>query len=267
VAVGDVLATRWRFIDDGPHRGDANMGRDLALMDEVREDPANALPALRVYAWDPPCVSLGFHQKTADLDLDRCLALGYDVVRRPTGGRAVLHDREITYSLVVPESVFGRATSVIESYRILSQGLIEGLAHLGIATRLAPGSEHAGQGGSAACFASAARCDLVYGDRKVVGSAQVRRKGAILQHGSIPLVDREEAERVAILGDGAEPITGVTDLTTAAGRAVTYAEAAGALRQGFADAFGLEFVAADFAAEWSERVQRHAERALLCRAL
>jgi len=267
VAAGDVLATRWRFIDDGPHRGDANMGRDLALMDEIREDPATALPTLRVYAWDPPCVSLGFHQRTAELDLDRCRALGYDVVRRPTGGRAVLHDREITYSLVVPESIFGRATSVIESYRILSQGLIEGLALLGITTRLAPGSEHAGQGGSAACFASAARCDLVHGDRKVVGSAQVRRRGVILQHGSIPLVDREEAERMAILGEDAEPITGVTDLTTAAGRTITYAEAAQALRQGFAGAFGLQFLEAGFGPAWCERAEKHADRALLGRAL
>lgn len=267
MAAGDVLATRWRFIDDGPHRGDANMGRDLALMDEIREDPATALPTLRVYAWDPPCVSLGFHQRTAELDLDRCRALGYDVVRRPTGGRAVLHDREITYSLVVPESIFGRATSVIESYRILSQGLIEGLALLGITTRLAPGSEHAGQGGSAACFASAARCDLVHGDRKVVGSAQVRRRGVILQHGSIPLVDREEAERMAILGEDAEPITGVTDLTTAAGRTITYAEAAQALRQGFAGAFGLQFLEAGFGPAWCERAEKHADRALLGRAL
>jgi len=179
----------------------------------------------------------------------------------------VLHDREITYSLVVPESIFGRATSVIESYRILSQGLIEGLALLGITTRLAPGSEHAGQGGSAACFASAARCDLVHGDRKVVGSAQVRRRGVILQHGSIPLVDREEAERMAILGEDAEPITGVTDLTTAAGRTITYAEAAQALRQGFAGAFGLQFLEAGFGPAWCERAEKHAERALLGRAL
>jgi len=215
------------------------MALDLALLHEVIRAPEAAPPCLRVYSWMPPCVSLGFHQRVDADDVRRYRRLGYGVVRRPTGGRAVLHLAEITYSVVVAESVFRRPTSVIESYACLSLGLIEALALLGIRAELAPGISGDKVTGSKACFASAARCDLAHGGRKIVGSAQVRKKGAILQHGSIPLVDRREAEADALLGEGAQPIAGVVSVAEAAGRTVSYSEAAGAIRAGFERAFSL----------------------------
>ena len=237
-----VTRNTWRFFDTGARSGAFNMGLDLALMEEMHESPETALPSLRLYAWAPPCVSLGYHQRAEEIDFDRVHRAGFDLTRRPTGGRAVLHFEELTYSVVVPADVFGGPTTVIESYRILSDGLVRGLTRMGIDAMLAPGVRSEKQAGSPACFAAVALCDLVSSGRKIVGSAQVRRKGVILQHGSIPLIDREETERVALMGEGAPPISGMTCLTEAAGRPIGYAEAAGAVREGFIEAFGLDLV-------------------------
>jgi lipoate-protein ligase A len=163
-----------------------------------------------LYRWDPPAVSLGYFQDPAtEVDQAVCRSLGITVVRRPTGGRAVLHDREVTYSVVVG----GRRLpgSVVETYRRLAEGLVLGLRALGAEAVLAPEKatperatpERATPEGSGqalgACFEVPSSYEIIVGGRKVVGSAQVRRKGVILQHGSIPLV--LDADRLArVLG-------------------------------------------------------------------
>ncbi|MBE3575617.1 MAG: lipoate--protein ligase family protein [Firmicutes bacterium] len=145
-----------------------------------------APPTLRLYMWEPPALSLGYFQSRADVDEAALERRGFALVRRPTGGRAVLHWQEVTYSVVVPETWPGLPAGVTESYRWLSRGLVEGLRQLGLPVEWTAKSLVQGAG-SAACFEAPSFWELTIGGRKVVGSAQVRQKGVVLQHGSVPL--------------------------------------------------------------------------------
>lgn len=172
----------WRFIDTGVNDAYLNMAIDEAILDAHIKGLVS--PTLRVYRWDPPALSLGYSQAIEpEVDLVKCRELGIDVVRRLTGGRAVLHDRELTYSLVVSVK-HGFPESVIGSYRLLSRGLIACYRILGLDVDLKPGQRNLS---SAACFQAATLADLTYQGRKLAGSAQVRRKDVLLQHGSLPI--------------------------------------------------------------------------------
>lgn len=174
---------KWRLILSEPGPGYWNMAVDEALLDSVQRHLVP--PTLRLYYWQPPAVSLGYFQRVEEeIDLEACARQGIDVVRRPTGGRAVLHDAEITYSITVPRNM-GIPASVIRSYLWLSRGLLAGLRKLGIAAELTRGMR--GRSLSAACFDSSSWYEIVVAGRKLVGSAQVRKKEAILQHGSLLL--------------------------------------------------------------------------------
>jgi lipoate-protein ligase A len=183
----------WRLIRDQEYSGAQNMARDEALLLCHRE---NSAPVLRFYNWNAPCVSIGRLQK--NFDFSRAHNAGYQVVRRPTGGRAVLHQNEITYCAVVHASHLPRESrSVIGAYNWLSAGFIAGLQTLGIRAQL--GSAHAGHtpgstpGAPAAnCFGAAAQCDFLVGDKKLIGAAQCRQNDVVLQHGAI-LLDIDEA--------------------------------------------------------------------------
>lgn len=155
------------------------MPADLALLHDV---VAGARPALRLYRWDPPALSLGRFQPDDDVDRGACRRLGVEVVRRPTGGRALLHGGDLTYAVAMPRPP-GAAGSVDAVYRLLASGLIAGLAGLGVEAAVA---RHDGPAG-AVCFASQQGADLRVGERKLCGSAQLHRDGAVLQHGSILL--------------------------------------------------------------------------------
>jgi lipoate-protein ligase A len=230
----------WRFIDSGALTGAENMARDEALLEaHARGEIA---PTLRVYGWRPPAVSLGrFQRVESSIDLEACRALGVDVVRRPTGGRAILHTaNEVTFSLVVSAARLG-TTGVMDSYRALASGIVGALRSLGLDARLVErsGTTSPTMAQDPACFAVKARCDLVVGDAKLVGSAQVQRHGVILQQNSLPLrIDLGEWRKVFLRSDDAPRAAGLCD---AAGRDVGYAEVAEALRRGFAEALGVRF--------------------------
>lgn len=230
-----MVTARWRLILDPASPGSWNMAADEALFRRAEERGGQAV--LRMYMWSPPCVSLGrFQRADAGLDLDACRRLGVDVVRRPTGGRAILHEHEVTYSIVAPLA----GTGVIESYRELSAGLVKGLELLGI--RAEYGSQPApGAASRASCFAHAARCDIVAGGRKVIGSAQVRGAHWVLQQGSIPLwVNWKRNAEVFGWQDGSEA-GAAGSLADALGRAVTAEEVMSAVVRGFEDALGVQF--------------------------
>ena len=222
-------------------------------------------PTLRVYEWRPPAVSVGrFQEVDGHVDVEACRQREYELVRRPTGGRAILHDDEITYSVCLPEAVLTDGHSVRRSYRELSRGIELGLARLGLA------AESAERRGArdlpradlpTACFAHASRGDVVAAGRKIVGSAQTRRRGVILQHGSVPLrinladlaaVLRESAPRSErdSLRDGAGGIA------EALGRPLTRAQLADALVAGFQEAFPGEWVEGDLTEAEREDVDR-----------
>jgi lipoate-protein ligase A len=232
---------RWRFIDAGPRPGAANMAADEAMLEALLRD--EVLPTLRVYTWRPPAISLGrFQQAEGSVDLAACRRLGVEVVRRPTGGRAILHtDQEVTFSIVISESRLG-VRGVMDCYRAVAGGIVAGLRGLGLDARLVERSAPVAAPPMAqdpACFAVKARCDLVVGSAKLVGSAQVQRHGALLQQNSLPLAMQVERWREVFRRTGDAPAA--MGLWEAAGREVPYAEVARALRQGFGSAFGVTF--------------------------
>lgn len=175
----------WRLLVSPPLPGALNMAIDHMLLETYA---AASRPTLRFYQWTPPCLSLGLAQRLKrDVNLEVCTRLGIDVVRRQTGGRAILHDREVTYALVMPINhplIGGRG--VAQSYRAISEALCIGLIQLGIAVDLASRPDP-GQAKSAACFDIPSDYEITVGGRKLVGSAQARQHGVLLQHGSILL--------------------------------------------------------------------------------
>ncbi len=173
------MAQPWRLVDDLERPPDAagQMAADLAALDVVA---AGGPAVLRLYRWDPPALSLGRFQPADDVDHDACARHGVDVVRRPTGGRALLHGGDVTYAVVFPAPA-GDGARVESLYNWVAAGLIAGLAGLGVDAAVA---RHDGPAGPV-CFAGQQGADLRVGDRKLCGSAQVRRDGAVLQHGSI----------------------------------------------------------------------------------
>jgi lipoate-protein ligase A len=133
-------------------------------------------------------VSLGRHQPHAEVDAPAIAAAGYEIVRRPTGGRAILHTDEFTYSVAAAQSETRLAGGVMDSYLNISNALVAGLQRLGVAAHKAPASVRVGSDVSAACFEVPSAYEITAGGRKLIGSAQSRRAGYVLQHGSLPLV-------------------------------------------------------------------------------
>lgn len=175
--------TRWRLLDTGARDGAWNMACDLALMARVRSTGESVF---RVYAWSSPTLSFGRHEAALGrYDATAIAAAGVDVVRRPTGGRALLHDREVTYSVTAPVDP---AVSLPASMRRINQWLLRALHRLGVPA-IEAGEPRSMRPEGAACFALPAPGELTLGGRKLVGSAQVRHDGVLLQHGSILLDD------------------------------------------------------------------------------
>jgi lipoate-protein ligase A len=238
----------WRFLNSGPADGATNMAVDEAVLDGVRE--GSSPPTLRVYAWDPPTVSIGHSQKASiELDLEACRRKGFGVVRRPTGGRAVLHAGELTYSVIGPSGVPPLGGSIAESYRAIAGGLLLGLKALGIRAELAPVSTASRTRGEVAppCFVSAGRFEVVVAGRKLIGSAQRRVGAAVLQHGSlltdgthVQIADvlrvRTESERASIRRTLALKATDLAELTS---QQIEYEVLAGIIRTGFENAWGI----------------------------
>jgi lipoate-protein ligase A len=190
---------KWRLIRSGPLTGARNMALDEALLESVAA--GRSLPTLRLYGWSPPTVTLGYFQRVeSSVNLESCRNLGFDVVRRVTGGRAVLHDREVTYAVISPERCALFPGGVLENYRVIARVLQQTLDSFGLTTFLAPGRSRGSNGSGAqhsACFTAPATHELLHAGCKVTGSAQKRHGSAFLQHGSIPVeLDPERLFRV-----------------------------------------------------------------------
>jgi lipoate-protein ligase A len=220
--------TAWTLLEAGELAPAANMALDLAVLGaSVAEDRPD--PLVRVYGWNPPALSVGAKVDLPEDVRRRCAAMGVDVVHRPTGGGCVLHDRDVTYSVVAPEA--GR--SVLEAYRWVAGGLVAGLHLLGIGARVA---EHRATGRPLDCFAVATGADLEVGGRKICGSAQVRRRGWFLQHGSLPIVDIRE-KMASLLNKSVDRTSTCVEEWRPG---TTWSETASALIAGFAVAWGAE---------------------------
>lgn len=178
------VAMRWHLLLTHPLDGADNMALDDALQQRARDTGEGVV---RVYSWAHPTLSLGRNQRAAGVyPPERARALGVAIVRRPTGGRALLHHREITYSVTAPAP---EHESLAPSYRAINQALLEALRGLGVRAEVAVRSQRLPPPGSAPCFELPADGELMLGGRKLVGSAQYRERGALLQHGSILVHD------------------------------------------------------------------------------
>lgn len=183
------MTETWNFINSGSHDSYYNMAMDEALLNFVSRGEID--PVIRFYTWNPATLSIGYFQRLKrEIDIDKVKEKGYGLVRRQTGGRGVLHDKELTYSVIVPESHPNMPKTVTEAYRVISQGLLEGFKELGFETYFAiprnkEEREKLKQPRSSVCFDAPSWYELVVEGRKIAGSAQTRQKGVILQHGSI----------------------------------------------------------------------------------
>lgn len=191
----------WRLLVDGTLDGARNMALDRAILAGRAE--GTSPPTVRVYRWAVPTVSLGRFQKLDQVDIPACEDLGFDVVRRPTGGRGVLHDDELTYSIVA-STAEGVPRGVPASYRHLCEALAGAYRALGVDARLTSRDAPAPSGG--ACYLQTTRADLALGAAKLSGSAQVWERDAVLQHGSFVVSRDVEAEARVFGLDGQERV-------------------------------------------------------------
>jgi lipoate-protein ligase A len=207
------------------------MGLDEALLEAVSQGISP--PVLRLYGWNPPAVSVGYFQGLAEeIDLDACKRYGVDVVRRISGGGAVFHQAELTYSMAMPLTHPLAGSTIRESYELLCAGIVRGLDFLGVPSRFIPIN------------------DIISGERKISGNAQTRRMGCLLQHGTI-LLENDVDLMFELLRVPSEKLKGkliqdvkdrITSLKTLLNRPVSFAEAENALAEGFREALSLEFI-------------------------
>lgn len=254
----------WRIINTGASDPAWNMAVDEAILNA--HSRGLVPPTVRFFGWNPPTLSIGYFQRaTKEINFDTLNAHGLGFVRRPTGGRAVLHDRELTYSVIVSESHPMMPSSINESYRVLSMGLLEGFRELGFAAEMVSladekEKEKFASMGSAACFDSPSWYELVVEGRKVVGSAQVRQLHTILQHGSI-LLDLDIDQLFAVLNFPSERVRErfrsafadkAVSIKDFSGRDVSYEEAVAAFTVGFARGLGVRLEPSELTAEERE---------------
>jgi lipoate-protein ligase A len=254
------MARDWRLLTTPAAKGAWNMAVDEVMLEEIARHGGPA--SLRLYAWSPPCLSLGYSQPYADVDEDRLVGRGWDVVRRPTGGRAILHTDELTYSIVSPANEGVVSGSLMDSYDVLAGALLHAVRLLGINAEAKARAEPARSSANPVCFEVSSAHEITVEGKKLVGSAQARRKGAVLQHGSLPLTgDLGRITQVLVFDDettrrdsAARLLGCATTVESALGLPVPWSAAAEAMIQGFGAALGLRFDPAAL----SEREERRA---------
>jgi lipoate-protein ligase A len=243
------------------------MAVDSALLESVGR--GSSPPTLRAYTWRPYAVSVGRGQRrTLRLDPDRCRAAGVDVVVRPSGGRAVLHGADVTYAAVLPVEGEAATSGIAETYRRIAAILSTALSSLGVETDLADSRAVGGPGSALPCFTSAARDEILYRGRKLVGSAQRRTRTAVLQHGAI-LAGGAQGDMASLLADqdGAPRVRRslaerTVTLEEILGRSLSFDEVAGALGAAAEKVLGVSLFQGMLEEEEAaavERIMREAE--------
>lgn len=174
-----------RLISHGPHHAFFNMALDEAISEAVREKLSP--PTLRLYQWDRPSLSIGYFQKTSDINTDYCRMKEYPLVRRLTGGRAILHDEELTYSFSSSADSSPFQGSLLDNYSIISNALLSGLRQIGLHAESSFQRKRNAGHKNPACFKAVSYGEITAGGKKIVGSAQKRYRDGFMQHGSILL--------------------------------------------------------------------------------
>lgn len=252
----------WRLIKGSYHTGFMNMAIDEAIMIAHREGLVP--PTIRFYQWSPPAVSLGYFQDLEkEIDVNLCKNIGIDIVRRPTGGKAVLHDKELTYSFIIRENHPLVNDSILETYKKISGGMIRGLSYLGIEAELVPlreklknetllnkeeKSEIRYSDIKSICFSVPSQYEVQVEGKKIVGSAQVRKREIVLQHGSL-LIELEKDKLFSVFNFPSAQIRerlktrfNATSLEDILKRKINFSELSEILLRGFEEEFGVRLV-------------------------
>lgn len=241
------------------------MASDRVVLENIDK---TGLPVMRVYRWKPYCISLGFRQESSTIDIEKCKENGVDVISRPTGGRAVFHAEELTYSVIIPQNNSFFSGGVQKVYEAVSRGLIRGIRKLGVPAELQKRSldlrSHYKTSISVNCFSAAARSEVLVEGRKLIGSAQRHLQQGILQHGSILTGDKhldlpyylsglkkEEADKMS------ERLKGMTvSMGNYLGKEVSIKKLTDAVKQGMIEELDIEFDDSEFIDDEKRKIEK-----------
>lgn len=253
--------TLWRLLITTPTRGAWNMAADESILEHIGR--GEAIPTLRLYAWEPPCLSLGHAQPFADVDVGRLKQRGWEVVRRLTGGRAILHTDELTYSVIAPLSEPRVEGGVLESYNRLAQALLLAVTTLELPVEMKEGKANDSAVPNPVCFEVPSTYEITVNGKKLIGSAQARKKEGVLQHGSLPLTgdltricqalqfENESAREVA----SKRLLDRATTVESALGRKESWETAAQAFIHAFEAQLGLNLQQGEMSKSESRRTE------------
>jgi lipoate-protein ligase A len=250
----------WRLILNRASAGAVNMARDVAILEEVAG--GRCPPTLRLYGWSPPCLSLGRHQGLDAADAEFCRAHGIDIVRRPTGGRALLHHHELTYAVMAPLGQRPIPSRLQEAYRKICSALVSWCRDMGVAAELTPGEVNINLPSPASaipCFEAPAGGEVVVAGRKLIGSAMRAHGGFMLQHGAI-LLDWDSELQTGSMG--LEDDTGLRQLITTMADELGKPADLDELEQGLVRAFSEE-LGVSFQENAVTEQEQHRERELV----
>ena len=253
----------WWMVDSGEESGLYNMSFDEFLAKNVKKRPI-----LRFFQWKPYCLSLGYNQKNEIFEYGRLKENDIDIVKRPTGGRAVLHADEVTYSVIISDSHPLFYLGITELYKAISYALQKGLKYLGINAFIEKNKIGFGklEKLSPYCFSSIARYEIKYNGKKIIGSAQRRYKNSVLQHGSIPLTDYY-INLTEFISDNfkKEKIKSILkskscSISTLLNKDVSYKEVVNNIKKGFEDTFNIVFQRKDISASQKTSIEKLSKR-------
>lgn len=260
--------TTWRLIKSQPASGAWNMAVDEAMLNSVGTGSSPAV--LRLYSWTPPCLSLGYAQPYKDVNEEKITELGWEVVRRLTGGRAILHTDELTYSVIASNHEPRLKGGILESYMRLSQALLKAVINLGIPAVASPQTQTTQKnekGQNPVCFQVPSKYEITYQGKKLLGSAQARKKEGILQHGTLPL--QGDLDRIlqvlnlnpyykdskANFGNKNDLFGKATTLESVLGTAPSWEEAASAFVKAFEEVLNITLIDDQLISEEKDRAQ------------
>ena len=250
----------WRLLITPPARGVWNMALDESILEHIGR--GESIPTLRLYAWDPPCLSLGHAQPFADVDMTRLKERGWEVVRRATGGRAILHTDELTYSVIAPLNDPRVEGSVLESYNRLAQALLLAVKQLEVPVEMKNEiTQDDILRNNPVCFEVPSTYEITVDGKKLVGSAQARKKEGVLQHGSLPLTGDLTRICQALMFENESArenaskrlLQRATTVESALGRGISWETAAQAFIHAFEAQLGLSFEKGELSESESKR--------------
>jgi lipoate-protein ligase A len=253
---------RWRLIIDQPASGSWNMAVDDALLEAAQGD--SYIPTLRLYSWNPPCLSLGHAQHIREVNREALIKMGWDLVRRPTGGRAILHIDELTYSITGNTEQPILKGGILESYQKISQTFIQMLQKYSLDPRSREESQQAKNQVEPVCFEIPSNYEITVAGKKIIGSAQARRKNAILQHGAIPLTgDISRIIKVLAYSDedsrknaALRVLSRATTIENQTGKSISWHQSAMDLVRAFEETHNLFLIKGELTAEEAVSAKR-----------